>query len=33
MTGAKITNCIARYIVVPPHRDGGQSQYIEMPVP
>jgi AraC family transcriptional regulator, transcriptional activator FtrA len=31
--GAEITNHIARYMVVPPHRDGGQSQYIEMPVP
>jgi len=30
--GAEITNRIARYMVVPPHRDGGQSQYIEMPV-
>jgi AraC family transcriptional regulator, transcriptional activator FtrA len=31
--GAEITNRVARYMVVPPHRDGGQSQYIEMPVP
>jgi transcriptional regulator GlxA family with amidase domain len=31
--GAEITNRIARHMVVPPHRDGGQSQYIEMPVP
>jgi transcriptional regulator GlxA family with amidase domain len=31
--GAEITNRIARYMVVPPHRAGGQSQYIEMPVP
>jgi AraC family transcriptional regulator, transcriptional activator FtrA len=31
--GAEVTNRIARHMVVPPHRDGGQSQYIEMPVP
>ena len=31
--GAEITNRIARHMVVPPHRDGGQSQYVEMPVP
>jgi transcriptional regulator GlxA family with amidase domain len=31
--GAEVTNRIARYMVVPPHRDGGQAQYIEMPVP
>jgi transcriptional regulator GlxA family with amidase domain len=31
--GAEITNRIARHMVVPPHRDGGQAQYIEMPVP
>ena len=31
--GAEITNRVARHMVVPPHRDGGQSQYIEMPVP
>jgi transcriptional regulator GlxA family with amidase domain len=31
--GAEITNRVARYMVVPPHRDGGQAQYIEMPVP
>src|ERR1039458_6839804 len=26
--GAEVTNRIARHMVVPPHRDGGQSQYI-----
>ena len=31
--GADIANGIARRAVVPPHRDGGQAQYVEMPVP
>jgi len=31
--GAEVANRIARYMVVPPHRDGGQSQYIQTPVP
>ncbi len=31
--GAAATNVIARRMVVPPQRDGGQSQYIEAPVP
>jgi transcriptional regulator GlxA family with amidase domain len=31
--GAEVTNRIARHMVVPPHRDGGQAQYIETPVP
>jgi transcriptional regulator GlxA family with amidase domain len=31
--GASVANTIARDIVVPPHRDGGQAQYIETPVP
>ncbi len=31
--GAGATNIIARRMVVPPQRDGGQSQYIESPVP
>jgi transcriptional regulator GlxA family with amidase domain len=31
--GAAATNVIARRMVVPPQRDGGQSQYIEFPVP
>ncbi|MGW5658850.1 GlxA family transcriptional regulator [Streptomyces sp. NPDC003758] len=31
--GADIANAVARRTVVPPHRDGGQAQYIERPVP
>lgn len=31
--GAAATNVIARRMVVPPQRDGGQSQYIDAPVP
>lgn len=31
--GAEIATAIARRMVVPPHRDGGQAQYIEMPFP
>jgi transcriptional regulator GlxA family with amidase domain len=31
--GARVANAIARRMVVPPHRDGGQSQYIDLPVP
>jgi transcriptional regulator GlxA family with amidase domain len=31
--GAAATNVIARRMVVPPQRDGGQSQYIDSPVP
>jgi transcriptional regulator GlxA family with amidase domain len=30
--GADVANTIARRMVVPPHRDGGQSQYIEQPI-
>lgn len=30
--GAEITNGIARTLVVPPHRQGSQAQYIEQPV-
>ncbi|UTD55176.1 GlxA family transcriptional regulator [Halomonas sp. MS1] len=30
--GAKIANKIARIMVVPPHREGGQAQFIEQPV-
>ncbi|HET7726189.1 MAG TPA: helix-turn-helix domain-containing protein [Candidatus Limnocylindrales bacterium] len=30
--GASIANQVARRIVMPPHRDGGQAQYIEAPV-
>ncbi|GDY30289.1 helix-turn-helix domain-containing protein [Gandjariella thermophila] len=31
--GAQVANGIARRMVVPPHRDGGQAQYVETPVP
>jgi transcriptional regulator GlxA family with amidase domain len=31
--GADVANAIARRAVVPPHRDGGQAQYVTMPVP
>jgi AraC family transcriptional regulator, transcriptional activator FtrA len=31
--GTKIANTLARRLVVPPHREGGQAQYIEQPVP
>jgi AraC family transcriptional regulator, transcriptional activator FtrA len=31
--GSKIANAVARRMVVPPHRDGGQRQYIEVPIP
>jgi transcriptional regulator GlxA family with amidase domain len=31
--GSRITNIIARRMVVPPQRDGGQRQYISQPVP
>jgi AraC family transcriptional regulator, transcriptional activator FtrA len=31
--GAEIANGVARQMVVPPHRTGGQSQYIEVAVP
>ncbi|WP_416982726.1 GlxA family transcriptional regulator [Streptomyces sp. T028] len=31
--GTAIANEVARRTVVPPHRDGGQAQYIERPVP
>lgn len=30
--GAEIANTVARQAVLPPHRPGGQAQYIEMPV-
>lgn len=33
LRGADIANQLARSIVVPPHRSGGQAQYIESPVP
>ncbi|MEU8698632.1 helix-turn-helix domain-containing protein [Streptomyces sp. NPDC048680] len=31
--GTTVANDVARRIVVPPHRDGGQAQYIQRPVP
>ncbi|SCL29365.1 transcriptional regulator, AraC family with amidase-like domain [Micromonospora nigra] len=31
--GASIANAVARRLVIPPHRDGGQAQFIETPVP
>ena len=31
--GAEVANAVARRMVVPPHRDGGQAQYVEAPVP
>lgn len=31
--GAKVAAAIARDMVVPPHRDGGQAQFIERPIP
>ncbi|HEU0239449.1 MAG TPA: helix-turn-helix domain-containing protein [Micromonosporaceae bacterium] len=31
--GSAIATKLARRMVVPPHRDGGQSQYVEVPLP
>ncbi|QTD99189.1 GlxA family transcriptional regulator [Streptomyces cyanogenus] len=31
--GTAVANDVARHTVVPPHRDGGQAQYIQRPVP
>ena len=31
--GADVANRVARLLVTPPHRQGGQAQYIEQPVP
>ena len=31
--GAAVANQVARRLVVPPHREGGQAQYVERPVP
>jgi AraC family transcriptional activator FtrA len=31
--GAEIANQVARRLVMPPHRDGGQAQYVRDPVP
>lgn len=30
--GARVANDVARMVVMPPHREGGQAQYIEQPV-
>lgn len=31
--GAEIANAVARTLVVPPHRDGGQAQFVDTPLP
>uniref|UniRef100_UPI000A8A1D20 helix-turn-helix domain-containing protein n=1 Tax=Microtetraspora niveoalba TaxID=46175 RepID=UPI000A8A1D20 len=31
--GSSIANAVARRLVVPPHRDGGQAQFVVTPVP
>jgi transcriptional regulator GlxA family with amidase domain len=31
--GERVANRLARRMVVPPHRDGGQRQYVDQPVP
>ncbi|MFK4243706.1 transcriptional regulator FtrA [Micromonospora chokoriensis] len=31
--GAAVANAVARRLVIPPHRDGGQAQFVEAPVP
>ena len=31
--GVRVANTVARRLVVPPHREGGQLQYVETPVP
>lgn len=31
--GSRVAGLAARHSVVPPHRDGGQAQYVETPVP
>jgi transcriptional regulator GlxA family with amidase domain len=31
--GAALANSIARILVTPPHRDGGQQQFIAPPMP
>ncbi|KPB89684.1 Transcriptional regulator [Pseudomonas syringae pv. maculicola str. M6] len=30
--GARVANKVARTLVIPPHREGGQAQFIEQPV-
>ncbi|HET6315045.1 MAG TPA: helix-turn-helix domain-containing protein [Chloroflexota bacterium] len=31
--GPEVANLLARRLVIPPHRPGGQAQYVEMPLP
>jgi transcriptional regulator GlxA family with amidase domain len=31
--GERVANRLARRMVVPPHRDGGQAQYVDIPMP
>ncbi len=31
--GERVANRLARRMVVPPHRDGGQQQYVDQPIP
>jgi transcriptional regulator GlxA family with amidase domain len=31
--GAEVANAVAREMVVPPHRDGGQAQFVDLPMP
>lgn len=31
--GAGVANAVARRMVVPPHRDGGQAQFVDLPMP
>ena len=31
--GTRIANAVARRLVIPPHRDGGQKQYVATPIP
>ena len=31
--GSAVANAIARRMVVPPHRDGGQAQFVDVPMP
>ncbi len=30
--GAEVANAVARRMVVPPHRDGGQAQFVDLPI-
>jgi transcriptional regulator GlxA family with amidase domain len=33
LDGAEVANTVARRMVVPPHRSGGQAQYVDVPLP